>query len=130
MSTYKITNITHLAGKRDLKYNSVLDIEYVDQMVKKTVKIKPNDSLYLTISTLPLSVHRLRVKNLITVTEVSNKEMEQLKPKATTLENKEDKKKKKPATQKKVVEEVEEEDSVKKTAKKKYTKKETEESEQ
>jgi len=129
MSTYKITNITHLAGKRDLKYNSVLDIEYVDQMVKKTVKIKPNDSLYLTISSLPLSVHRLRVKNLITVTEVSNKEMEQLKPKASTLENKEDKKKKKPVAQKKVTEE-EEEDSVKKTVKKKYTKKETEESEQ
>lgn len=128
MSTYKITNITHLAGKRDLKYNSVLDIEYVDQMVKKTVKIKPNDSLYLTISTLPLSVHRLRVKNLITVTEVSNKEMEQLKPKAPKLESKEDKKKKKPVAQKKVTEE-EDEDFAKKTVKKKYTKKETEESE-
>lgn len=76
MSTYKITNITNLAGKRDFKFNSVLDIEYVDGMMKKTVKIKPGDSLYLTVPTLPLSVHRLRVKKLIAVTEVTADELE------------------------------------------------------
>ena len=72
MSTYKITNITNFLGKRDYKYNSNLDVEFVDNMIKKIVTIKPNDSVYLTISTLPLSVHRLRVKNLITVSEVDD----------------------------------------------------------
>jgi hypothetical protein len=75
MNTYKITNLTNLAGKRDFKFNSALDIEYVDNMIKKTVTIQPGASLYLTVPTLPLSVHRLRVKNLISVTEVSEKEL-------------------------------------------------------
>ncbi len=76
MSTYKITNITHFAGKRDFKYNSVLDIEYIDEMIKKTISVKPGDSLYLTVSSLPLSVHRLRIKKLISVTEISAIELE------------------------------------------------------
>jgi hypothetical protein len=76
MSTYKITNVTHLLGKRDFKFNSILDVDYVDGMLKKTVKIKPNDSLFLTVSSLPLSVHRLRVKGLIAVTEVNSTELE------------------------------------------------------
>ena len=78
MSTYKITNITNLLGKRDYKQNSVLDIEYVDEMLKKTIKLKAGDSLYLTVPTLPLSIHRLRVKKLITVTEVSPSDVEKL----------------------------------------------------
>jgi hypothetical protein len=85
MNTYKITNITNFAGKRDFKFNSDLDIEYVDNMMKKTVKVKPNQTIYLTVESLPLSVHRLRVKNLVTVTEVSKNELaglmaEQKKP--------------------------------------------------
>lgn len=71
MSTYKITNITHLAGKRDFKHNSVLDITVVNGMIKDTMKLKPDDSVYLTVNSLPLSVHRLRVKGLVTVVEVS-----------------------------------------------------------
>ena len=71
MSTYKLTNITNLAGKRDFKYNSELDITVVDGMVKNTMKLKPGDTVYLTVSSLPLSVHRLRVKGLVTVVEIS-----------------------------------------------------------
>ena len=71
MSIYKITNITNYLGKRDYKFNSNLDIEFVDNMVKKTITLKPNDSAYLSIAGLPLSVHKLRVKNLITVSEVN-----------------------------------------------------------
>jgi len=88
MGIYKITNITNLAKKRDFKFNSELDIEYVDNMVKKTLKIKPGDSLYLTVSSLPLSVHRLRVKNLVLVNEISATElaklMKQSQPKIKT----------------------------------------------
>jgi hypothetical protein len=75
MSTYRITNITNSIGKRDFKFNSVLDVDYVDGMMKKTVKVKPGDAVYLTIPSLPLSVHRLRVKGLITVIEVTPGEL-------------------------------------------------------
>lgn len=75
MSTYKITNITNHANKRDYKYNSVLDIEYVDNMTKKIISVKPNDTIWLTVRSLPLSVRKLRIKNLITVTEVSDHEL-------------------------------------------------------
>jgi hypothetical protein len=75
MSTYRITNITNTIGKRDFKFNSVLDVNYVDGMMKKTVKVKPGDAVYLTIPSLPLSVHRLRVKGLITVIEVTPGEL-------------------------------------------------------
>jgi len=75
MSTFKITNITNFLGKRDFKANSPLDIEYVDNMTKKTITVKPKESVYLTTRSLPLSVHRLRVKNLITVSEISEAEL-------------------------------------------------------
>ena len=75
MSTYKITNITETTGKRDFKHNSVLDIDYVDSMVKKTIRIKPGDSVYLTTQRLPMSVHKLRVKGLVTVIEVGSSEL-------------------------------------------------------
>jgi len=79
MNTYKITNITNTAGKRDFKFNSSLNVEYVDNMMKKTVAIKPGESLYLTVTSLPMSVHKLRVKNLVSVIEVSQSELESIK---------------------------------------------------
>jgi len=78
MNTYKITNITNTAGKRDFKFNTELDIEYIDNITKKTIKVKPGDTVYLTVSSLPLSVHRLRIKNLITVAEVSAAELSKI----------------------------------------------------
>ena len=78
MNTYKITNITNNAGKRDFKFNSSLNIEYVHNMMKQTVAVKPGESLYLTVSNLPMSVHKLRIKNLISVEEVSQSELENI----------------------------------------------------
>jgi len=75
MNTYKITNLTNTAGKRDPKFNSTLDVDYVDAMMKKSVQVKPGESIYLQISTLPLSVHRLRVKGLISVVEIGQSEL-------------------------------------------------------
>jgi len=84
MIAYKITNTTDLAGKRDLQYNSTLNIEYVDSMIRKTIKIKPGETIYLKIASLPLSVHNLRVRKLISVVEISENElrnsMDNLKP--------------------------------------------------
>lgn len=75
MSTYKITNITNTIEKRKVKHNSILNVEYVDGMEKKSIKIKPNETVFITISTLPLSVQRLRVKNLVSVTEIDSNEL-------------------------------------------------------
>lgn len=98
MSTYKITNITHLAGKREVKYNSKIDIDYVDEMSKKIISVKPNETVYLTVPSLPISVHRLRVKNLVTVVEISSSELTKLlndaKPKVIKTESTEEVEKK------------------------------------
>jgi regulation of enolase protein 1 (concanavalin A-like superfamily) len=79
MNTYKITNVTDTAGKRDFKFNSPISIEYVDNMMKKTVIVNPGKSLYLTVADLPLSVHKLRIKNLVSVVEVSQSELESIR---------------------------------------------------
>ena len=85
MNTYKITNTTNLVGKRDPKFNSVANIEYIDNRTKKVIALKAGDSVFLTVSSLPLSIHRLRIKNLIEIVEVSaaelQKNMEKSKPK-------------------------------------------------
>jgi hypothetical protein len=120
MSTYKITNITNLAGKRDFKFNSELDIDYVDNMTRKTLKVKPGNSVYLTVATLPLSVHRLRVKNLIAVEEVSAIELAQLMKQSQPVKSK---------VKKEVEKETGEEsfeEHTKKGAKKKFVKKDEE----
>jgi len=112
MNTYKITNLTNTAGKRDMKFNSSIDVEYVDNMIKKTATIRPGESLFLTVHTLPLSVHKLRARNLVSVVEVSEKElvktMEDIMPKAQPVM-------------------IDVEDSPKKAMKKKLGKKENEE---
>lgn len=87
MSTYKITNITNLLNKRDSKFNMVLDIEYIDDRTKKVISVKPADTVFLTVNSLPLSVHRLRIKKMIEISEISATElaklMEKDKPKST-----------------------------------------------
>jgi len=86
MSTYKITNITNSLGKRESKYNTTIEIDYIDNMTKKIVKVRAGDSVFLTAPTLPLSVQRLRLKNLIAVVEISleelNEHISSTKPKA------------------------------------------------
>lgn len=119
MNSYKIINVTNLVGRRDSKYNTIVDIEYIDNRVKKNIKLKPGETIYLTISSLPLSIHRLRVKNLINISEVSAAEvaktMEKERPK--TIKNV--KKTKKPVVVPKKLEPVT--STRKKTTKKKTT---------
>jgi len=112
MNTYKITNLTNTAGKRDPKFNSTLDIDYVDAMMKKTVKVNPGESIFLQISTLPLSVHRLRVKGLISVVEISQSELKNTMEASSRLRSK---------PKKEVAEVVESGDEVKATSPKKRT---------
>jgi len=85
MNTYKITNITNKVGKRDPKFNSVVNIEYVDNRTRKKIMLKAGQDVFLTVQSLPLSVHRLRIKKLIDIVEVSpvelQKKMEAANPK-------------------------------------------------
>ena len=78
MTTFKITNITNLLGKRGFMHNSEVEAEYIDGMIKKTLKIKPQETVYLTLNSLPLSIHRLRIKGLVTVSEISKKELKSI----------------------------------------------------
>jgi hypothetical protein len=75
MANYKITNVTNLAGKREIGFNTTISIDYVDSMMKKSIMVKPGETVFLQIGSLPLSVHRLRVKKLVNVVEVSDNEM-------------------------------------------------------
>lgn len=90
MNTYKITNITDTLGKRDVNFNKTLKIDYIDNMIKKTILLKPKDSLFFTTKSLPLSLHKFRMKNLINVSEINDKEFKNiqnnlLKPKKKNL---------------------------------------------
>ncbi len=87
MNTYKITNITNLARKRDINFNKVVDITYLNNRIKQVKKLKAGQDMFLSIPSLPLSVHRLRIKGLISISEVSPaelaKSMNVSKPKAS-----------------------------------------------
>lgn len=72
MVNYKITNTTNQLGRRDPNFNSVLDIEYIDGFVKKTFKLMPNQTVFMNLVSLPLSVHKMRIKNFVIVNEVSD----------------------------------------------------------
>lgn len=91
MGIYKITSLTNMLGKRELKSNSVLEFDYVEGMINRTVKIWPGSSVFLNISSLPLSLQKLRVKNLIAISEITEMEMNQVieskKPKQVIKEN-------------------------------------------
>jgi len=86
MNTYKITNVTNLVGKRDPKFNSVVNVEYIDNRTRMVKVLNPSESVFLTVQSLPLSVHRLRIKKLVDIVEISpaelKKSMEVGKPKA------------------------------------------------
>jgi len=90
MNTYKITNITNLLGKRETNFNKVVDVEYLDKRIKKANKLKAGQTMFLSIPSLPLSVHRLRIKGLISISEVSPAEL------AKTMAKPQPKAKKKP----------------------------------
>jgi len=78
MKTYKIKNITNNFNKRDINYNSTLNIDYINGMTKKTIKLKPDNEFYLKVLSLPVSIHLLRLKGLIIVEEVNDKKIDKL----------------------------------------------------
>ena len=71
MGYYKITNITNTLSKRHSLYNSIVDIVYVNNLMKKVYKLNPGSDMYYSGGSLPLSVHKLRLDGYIIVNEVS-----------------------------------------------------------
>lgn len=80
---YKITNLTDLLNKRDVDYNRKLTIDYLENMTNKKIDILPKQSTYIKINNLSLTAHKLRVKGLISVVEITedrfNEEYEKMK---------------------------------------------------
>jgi len=72
MNNYKITNITNQLGKRDANFNSILDIDYIDGMTKKVFKLMPNQTVFMKLVSLPISVHKMRIRNFVIVQEVND----------------------------------------------------------
>jgi hypothetical protein len=90
MNTYKIINITDKLGKRAANYNSTLKISYVDRMERKTMMLKPNEEVYFTTDSLPISLHKFRVKGFVSISDVTDKELRKLRneeKKPTKVEN-------------------------------------------
>lgn len=98
MNTYKITNITDGLGKRHPNFNSTLDIRFVDQMERKTMKLEPKKTIYFTATSLPLSLHRFRIKGLVNVTEVTAQELLKLQKEDSKNDGESSKVTKKPKT--------------------------------
>lgn len=125
MAIFKITNITDSLGKRDVNFNKTLEISYVDDMERKTQNLKPKETLYFNSLNVPISVHRLRVKSLITVDEITGKEMKAIndaekrkKNPTTTTTTTTEKKPKKSTTYKKKSTTTEKESSEKESSEK------------
>lgn len=94
MANFKITNITSTLAKRHSNYNTPLNVDYVDGFKKFSYSLRPNEELFLSTNTLPLSVHNLRMKSLVTVVEISSKELVQSKKEKEVVKSVEVKEKK------------------------------------
>lgn len=74
MAFYKIKNITNLLGKRDINKNKTLSIDFNNKFEKTTFTLKVNDVLYISLPTIPINLHQLRMKSFITITQISENE--------------------------------------------------------
>lgn len=74
MGKYRIKNLTDSFGKRDADYNKTVSFQVSNGLMKKIITIEPGDELYIELKILPLDLQRLRIKNVIAVTEIGNLE--------------------------------------------------------
>ncbi len=96
MANYKITNITKNIDKRNPNYNSSLTIEYPENMMKKTLILKPDQEVIMVLSSLPQSINHLRMSQMVLVEEINefqvDKIMNKQKPISKPIEKQEKKK--------------------------------------
>lgn len=124
MAHYKIVNITGKLPKRHVNKDMKLKIEYHVGFQKKYRELNVGDEILLTCKTLPVSIHNLRAKKLITIVEISENEFVRLqKPSARKVVKEE-----KPKTKNVVKKEKEKVEVVatEEKPKRKYTRKKAE----
>jgi len=74
MAIYRIKNITNLLDRRHLNHKTVVDLDYNDQLTKKTIKLGVGETKYIEFGNKPLSLQKLIMKGFVTVEEISKKE--------------------------------------------------------
>lgn len=74
MAFYKIKNMTGSLGKRDKNKNKVLNIEFLNKFEKNTYTLGINDTIYLKLETIPLTLHQLRINGFINIIQISENE--------------------------------------------------------
>lgn len=96
MAYFVIKNITNKLDKRHPNVNQTLDIEYFSQFEKKFHSLASGREMVINADNLPLGVHILKAKNLITVRKISDSEYEKTqkskqvadkKPEAAPVQN-------------------------------------------
>ena len=71
MANYKITNITKNLDRRSPVFNSIVTLEYPENMIKKTISVKPDQQIVMVLTSLPQSINLLKMNNLIMIEEIN-----------------------------------------------------------
>ena len=74
MAYYKIKNITNSLAKRHDNKNKTLDITYNVGFNKKTYILPVGGEMIISCMNLPVNIQTLRIKQLVTVKEISENE--------------------------------------------------------
>lgn len=91
MAYYKIKNMTGSLAKRHQNKDSELKVEYLVGFQKKVHNLPVGQELVMSCRTLPVQIHTLRAKGLVSVTEISENEFMKLqKPSAKKVSAEED----------------------------------------
>ena len=70
MTYYKITSLTPKLGKRHIDKNTTLNISYREGFNTREHNLAAGATLYISSPSLPVNLHKLRMKNLISVVEI------------------------------------------------------------
>lgn len=76
MAKYKIINLTNLLGKRDSKYNKVININYIQGVERKSIGIIAGDTLFIELQSVPIEIQRLRLNGYIIIEQISDTQFE------------------------------------------------------
>lgn len=79
MAYYKITSLTATLPKRHMHKDKALNIQYRENFSEKSYNLPVNGTLYISAPSLPINLHKLRMKKLITIVEVSKNTFMKLK---------------------------------------------------
>ena len=70
MVYYKITSLTSKLAKRHSDKSATLKIAYRDRFTEKEHSLPAGGTLYISSPSLPINLHKLRMKKLISVVEL------------------------------------------------------------